>query len=43
MIESGKLSPEKLIGKTITLEESITALMDMNSFSNTGVIVIDRF
>lgn len=43
MIESGKLAPEKLIGSTISLEESIPALMDMDSFSTTGVTVIDRF
>ena len=30
MIHSGKLSPEKLIGKTISLEQSIGALMNMD-------------
>ncbi len=42
MIEQGKLAPEKLIGNRITLEESIPALMDMNSFSGVGITVIDR-
>ena len=42
MIEQGKLVPEKLIGNTITLEESIPALMDMNSFSGLGITVVDR-
>ncbi len=42
MIEQGKLAPEKLIGGTITLEESIPALMDMNSFTGIGIKVIDR-
>ncbi|HEV7645587.1 MAG TPA: zinc-dependent alcohol dehydrogenase family protein [Pyrinomonadaceae bacterium] len=43
MIVSGKLQPQKLIGKTISLEESADELVNMNSFSSTGVTVIDRF
>ena len=43
MIKAGKLFPKKLIGKTITLEEALTELPDMNNFSGTGVTVIDRF
>ena len=43
MIQSGKLAPEKLIGKTISLEESIEALMNMDRFDGTGVTVITRF
>ncbi|HRH44249.1 MAG TPA: zinc-dependent alcohol dehydrogenase family protein [Pyrinomonadaceae bacterium] len=43
MIRQGKLKPEKLIGKTISLEESIEELVNMNSFNGTGVMVIDRF
>jgi alcohol dehydrogenase len=43
MIKSGKLVPEKLIGKTISLEESIEALMKMDQFEGTGVTVITRF
>ncbi len=43
MIRSGKLRPEKLTGKTISLEESLTELVSMNSFRGTGVTVIDRF
>jgi alcohol dehydrogenase len=43
MIQQGKLSPEKLIGKTISLEESIEALMKMDQFEGTGVTVITRF
>jgi len=43
MIKSGKLRPEKLIGKTIRLDESIEALANMNSFSTTGVTVITEF
>ena len=43
MIQSGKLQPAKLIEKTITLEESTTALKNMDKFHNTGVVVIDSF
>ena len=42
MIEQGMLTPEELIGDRITLEESIPALMDMNSFTGTGIKVVDR-
>jgi alcohol dehydrogenase len=40
MIASGKVQPAKLLGKTVSLEEGINELMDMNSFRNTGVSVI---
>lgn len=43
MIQAGKLFPEKLIGKTISLEESLDELANMNSFSGIGVTVIDSF
>ncbi len=43
MIRTGKLEPQKLIGKTVTLEESVIELADMNSFAGTGVTVINRF
>ena len=43
MIQTGKLRPEKLIGKTISLDQSPGELADMNNFSGTGVTVIDRF
>lgn len=43
MIEAGKLHPEKLIGKTITLREALNELVAMDSFRGTGVTVIDRF
>ncbi|MBI9085055.1 MAG: hypothetical protein JEZ11_15785 [Desulfobacterales bacterium] len=43
MIRCGKLRPEKLIEKTISLEESLTALPDMDRFSGVGVKVINRF
>ncbi len=43
MITAGDLSPEKLIGRTIKLEESIAALTSMNEFNTTGVTVITEF
>jgi alcohol dehydrogenase len=43
MIQSGKVDPSKLIGKTISLAEAAIALTEMDSFSGTGVKVIDRF
>ena len=43
MIQSGKLSPEKLIGKTISLEQSIDALINMDKFETTGVTVVTKF
>ena len=43
MIKSGKLHPEKLIGKTISLDESAEELSNMNNFAGTGVTVINKF
>ena len=43
MIASGKLHPEKLIGRTVSLEEGISQLAAMDRFDHTGVTVIDRF
>ncbi|NQU67728.1 MAG: zinc-dependent alcohol dehydrogenase family protein [Candidatus Marinimicrobia bacterium] len=43
MIQAGKLSPEKLIGKTISLDESLNELANMDNFSGTGVTIIDKF
>jgi alcohol dehydrogenase len=43
MIQAGKLLPEKLIGKTIGIEESPNELAGMDSFSGIGVTVIDKF
>ncbi len=43
MISSGRLSPEKLIGRTISLDQAAEALVQMDSFSETGVAVIDEF
>lgn len=43
MINSGKLKPELLVGKTISLEDAPQALMNMDKFENLGVTVINRF
>ncbi len=43
MIEKGKLHPEKLIRKTISLEEAPTELVNMNRFKETGITVINKF
>jgi alcohol dehydrogenase len=43
MIKTGKLKPELLVGKTISLEEAPNALMEMDKFENVGVIVINKF
>ena len=43
MIRLGKLEPQKLIGKAVSLDESTEVLMTMNDFAGSGVTVIDRF
>ena len=43
MIVEGKLHPEKLIEKTITLEEATIALPKMNTFETKGVLVVNSF
>ncbi|MCK5401608.1 MAG: zinc-dependent alcohol dehydrogenase family protein [Flavobacteriaceae bacterium] len=43
MIRDGKLHPEKLIERTISLEEAIIALPNMNNFENKGVLVVNSF
>lgn len=43
MILSGKLSPQKLIGKSLSLSEAIPALMAMDTAQETGISIIDRF
>lgn len=43
MIESGKLHPEKMVKRTITLDEAAVELPLMDRFTGTGVTVITRF
>ena len=42
MIDAGKLHPEKLIGRKVSLEEGIAQLVIMDRFDQTGVTVINR-
>lgn len=42
MIAAGRLRPEMLIGRTISLEDAIVELPEMNSFAGTGVTVIEQ-
>ncbi|NAS29408.1 alcohol dehydrogenase catalytic domain-containing protein [Flavobacteriaceae bacterium R38] len=43
MILSGKIQPEKLIGKTVNLDEAADILINMNNFQEHGVTVINQF
>ncbi|UYF99914.1 zinc-dependent alcohol dehydrogenase family protein [Halomonas sp. GD1P12] len=43
MIESGKLAPERLIGRRISLEASIDVLVTMDTFESAGVTVVTEF
>ncbi|MET6989645.1 zinc-dependent alcohol dehydrogenase family protein [Sediminicola arcticus] len=43
MIKNGKLHPEKLIERIITLQEATIALPNMNTFQHKGVLVINSF
>lgn len=43
MIKNGKLRPQELIERSISLEEAIIELPAMDQFKNKGVLVIDKF
>ena len=43
MIQSGKLAPVKLIGRTITLEQVVEELPVMDRHRGKGITVIDSF
>lgn len=43
LIRAGRLSPEKLVKKTISLEEALGELPNMDRFEGTGITIIDRF
>jgi len=43
MVQSGKLAPERLVGREISLEQSVPALMEMDRFQSAGATVITRF
>jgi alcohol dehydrogenase len=43
MIKAGKLQPERLIGRTTDLETGAAELMEMDTFRNHGITVINKF
>ncbi|TFG77659.1 MAG: alcohol dehydrogenase, partial [Flavobacteriales bacterium] len=43
MIKAGRLNPGKLISGTLSLEESVIALPNMDRFEHQWILVIDRF
>jgi alcohol dehydrogenase len=43
LIRTRRLQPERLIARTVPLEESTQVLMSMGDAPPTGVVVIDRF
>ncbi len=42
-IESARLAPQRLIGRTVSLEQSIDVLTSMDRFPGVGVTVVTRF
>lgn len=43
MVESGMLQPEKMITKTVGLEEAAEILIDMGEFKRPGITVLNRW
>lgn len=43
MIETGRLKPQMLVGKHLSLEEAPAALMAMDKFEGLGISVVTRF
>jgi alcohol dehydrogenase len=43
LITSGELEPQKIVGKTVPLEEAPSELVGMTTFGAVGITVIDRF
>ena len=43
MIGEGILQPQKLVGKTVSLEQAVHELINMDKFQNIGVTVINSF
>lgn len=42
-IADDKLAPQQLVGQTISLEQSIDALMNMDQFQGIGATVVTSF
>ena len=43
LINSGRLNIQQLLGKTVSLEESLTLLENLNTSTQVGITVINRF
>jgi alcohol dehydrogenase len=43
MILEGKIAPEKLIGRRISLDDAVEGLIAMDNFQEKGMVMIDRF
>ena len=43
LVESGKLQPKKLVDREVTLEEGVKTLMDMDTRSPLGMVMITNF
>jgi alcohol dehydrogenase len=43
MLTSGKIAPQKLIGRRITLQEAIPGLMTLDQAEGVGISVITQF
>ena len=43
MIRTGHIAPEKLLGRSISLEEAALELTRMDTFAGTGITMIERF
>ncbi|HET9598785.1 MAG TPA: hypothetical protein VFP65_24635, partial [Anaeromyxobacteraceae bacterium] len=43
LIERGAVDPARLVGRRVSLDESVDALVEMGSFKGVGVTVVDRF
>jgi alcohol dehydrogenase len=43
MLAAGKIAPQKLIGRRISLEEAVPALMTLDKAEGTGISVITQF
>lgn len=43
LILTGKIDPEKLIGRRISLDDAVDALIGMDTFQENGMVMIDQF
>ncbi|MDP2043344.1 MAG: zinc-dependent alcohol dehydrogenase family protein [Algoriphagus sp.] len=43
LILEGKIAPEKLIGRRISLKQAVESLIAMDTFQENGMVMIDRF